>query len=181
MHPLIPQAVGLLAVATYLLSYQMKTRGGIITLNVSARLLYILQYLLLGALAGAVLDVAGVIASLIAAKSEHPLLKKNRTLIIVLTDVMIVASGILVFEDVFSVLPIVAVLLQTGALWMNDERKIRIVSLIAAPFWLAYNLLSAAYGSALGNVFTLVSISTAILRYDVLKRKTPFPEESERG
>lgn len=177
MHPLIPQAVGLLAVATYLLSYQMKTRGGIITLNVSARLLYILQYLLLGALAGAVLDVAGVIASLIAAKSEHPFLKKNRTLIIVLTDVMIVASGILVFEDVFSVLPIVAVLLQTGALWMNDERKIRIVSLIAAPFWLAYNIYCIAIGSSIGDVLSMISIITAMIRYRKL-RNVEEPEIS---
>ena len=57
------------------------------------------------------------------------------------------------------------------ALWLRKERNIRFVSLAGAPFWLAYNLYSAAYGSAIGNVITLVSISVAILRYDVCKTK----------
>ena len=43
--------------------------------------------------------------------------------------------------------------------------------LLGAPFWLVYNMLSAAYGSALGNVITLVSITVAIIRYDVLKKE----------
>ena len=43
--------------------------------------------------------------------------------------------------------------------------------LLGAPFWLVYNMLSAAYGSALGNVITLVSITVAIIRYGVLKKE----------
>ena len=70
-----------------------------------------------------------------------------------------------------SLLPILGVIFETLALWMQKERRIRAFSLLGAPFWLAYNLLSGAYASALGNVFTLVSITVAIVRYDILKQK----------
>ena len=78
MHPLIPQAVGILAVATFLLSYQQKKRRNIILLNSLSRVLYILQYLLLGAYAGAVLDVLGTLSSLRAAKQGSGFIKKTR-------------------------------------------------------------------------------------------------------
>ena len=63
-------AVGLAAVACFLLSYQQKKRKGIILLNVTSRALYILQYILLGAFDGAMLDVSGIVASVLAEKKD---------------------------------------------------------------------------------------------------------------
>ena len=68
-------------------------------------------------------------------------------------------------------MPIFGVLFETLALWLKKERNIRVVSLLGAPFWLVYNRLNGAYGSAIGNVITLVSISVAIVRYDILKKE----------
>lgn len=48
--------LGLLAVAMFVLSYQMKSARNIIILNAGSRLLYIAQYILLGAFEGALLD-----------------------------------------------------------------------------------------------------------------------------
>jgi len=79
--------------------------------------------------------------------------------------------GMLTYQNVFSLLPILGVIFETLALWLKKERSIRFVSLLGAPFWLAYNLLNMAYGSAVGNVITLVSITIAIVRYDILGQK----------
>ena len=76
MHPIIPQIIGIAAVVAFLASYQMKHRRGIILLNVVSRALYILQYLLLGAISGAVLDILGAIASILASKKRRTLYKK---------------------------------------------------------------------------------------------------------
>ena len=77
----------------------------------------------------------------------------------------------LTYKNIFSLLPIFGVIFETLALWLKKERNIRIVSLLGAPFWLAYNLMNVAYGSAIGNVITLVSISVAIARYDIMGQK----------
>ena len=68
-------------------------------------------------------------------------------------------------RSLVDLLPLVGVLLQTGAFWLKNERVIRIVSLIGAPFWLSYNLISRAYGSAVGDALTISSILVALFKY----------------
>jgi len=57
------------------------------------------------------------------------------------------------------------VLFHTGAFWLKDEKKIRLLSLLGSPCWLVYNLYSRAYGSALGDGLTICSILVALFRY----------------
>ena len=77
---MIPQIIGLLAVATFLFSYQQKKRKNIILFNTISRCLYILQYILLGAFSGAVLDILGAISSIIAGKKHTEFIKKHTKL-----------------------------------------------------------------------------------------------------
>ena len=158
---ILSQILGLLAVATFLLSYQQKKRRNIILLNVISRLMYIVQYCLLGAFSGAVLDILGAASSVIAARQ----FSRCKWLVLLAVDAVIVAAGLLLYENVYSLCAILGVLLQTGAFWLQDERKIRWVSLVGAPFWLVYNFASQAYGSALGDALTIGSIAIAMLRY----------------
>jgi hypothetical protein len=169
MLPLIvPQIIGLAAVCLFLLSYQMKSRGGIIAMNLTSRILYVVQYLLLGAISGAVLDILGSVASLVAGKRNAPFMKKHIRLVFVLMNTAIVGAGIgiaIANRSALDLLPIFGVLLHTGAFWLTRERVIRIVSLIGSPFWLTYNFASRAYGSALGDLLTMGSIVIALIKY----------------
>ena len=174
MHPIIPQMIGILAVVLFLLSYQMKRRRDIIICNATSRGLYVLQYLLLGAISGAVLDVMGVLASVVAQKREHPFIKKHIRLVFCTVNAMIVAAGLFICvmnQSLLDLLPIAGVLLHTGAFWMTNETHIRRVSLVGSPFWLAYNLASRAYGSAIGDILSMVSIVTAMVKYRDRKEK----------
>lgn len=178
MHPLIPQAVGILAVALFLISYQQKKRRNIILFNSVSRGLYVLQYILLGAFEGAVLDVLGAISAVIAGKKHTPFFKKHAKWLIVVIDGIILAAGILLYKNIFSLFALAGILLQSTALWINDERRIRLVSLIGSPFWFTYNLASRAYGSAVGDALTMASILVAMVKYkDFCKRKNTTPEE----
>ena len=168
MHPAIPQMLGFLAVATFLLSYQQKKRRNIILCNVLSRLLYVVQYLLLGAISGAVLDILGAISSVIAEKKEHPYLKKRVRLVFFSMSAVVVAAGVticLIHKSFLDLLPVAGVLLHTGAFWLSDEKRIRRVSLMGSPFWLVYNFASRAYGSAVGDLLTIGSILIAMIKY----------------
>ena len=163
--------VGLTAVAMFVLSYQFKTRRGLLICNAGSRVFYVLQYILLGAFEGAVLDIVALLVSLLAQQKDRPLLKKHPALTVIGANLFVAAVGMLFYRDITSLLPILGVQFETGALWLTKERQIRFVSFFGAPFWLAYNLVSAAYGSAVGNVMTMVSIGIAIVRYDIIRRK----------
>ena len=168
LPPIIPQIVGLVAVALFLLSYQMKTRGGIIAMNLTSRILYVVQYLLLGAISGAVLDVLGSLASVVAQNREKPFIKKHLRLTFILVNLTMIGAGIAIAsinKSLLDLLPIAGVALHTGAFWLTREKTIRIVSLVGSPFWLAYNLASRAYGSAVGDFLTMGSIVIALIKY----------------
>ena len=167
---ILANILGIAAMAMFVSSYQLKTRRAIIFFNAGSRILYILQYILLGAFEGLVLDGVAFLISLLAQYKDRGWLKKHPILTIIGSNIFIVAVGLLCYQNIFSLLPIVGVLFETGALWPNKERQIRWLSLLGAPFWMAYNLIFAAYGSAAGNVLTIVSIGIAIVRYDILKK-----------
>ena len=165
---IIPQIVGLVAVATFLLSYQQKKRKNIIILNTLSRCLYILQYILLGAFSGAVLDVLGAISSVVASKKHTGFIKKHTKLVLIIINSIIVISGgiiSLVNKNPLDLLPVAGVLLHTGAFWISSEKIIRRVSLLGSPFWFVYNFLNKAYGSAIGDILTITSIIIAMIKY----------------
>ena len=168
LPPIIPQIIGLLAVASFLWSYQLKERKHIIAMNVVARVLYIFQYLLLGAFSGAILDVLGAASAAIAGRRHTGIVKKHaRAIFITINIAMLVTGLILVFlsRNPIDLLPLAGVLLHTIALWIEDERIIRRISLAGSPFWFSYNLLSRAYGAAIGDVLTMTSIVIAMFKY----------------
>ena len=158
--------VGITAVTIYLLGYQQKTRKRIILFNATSRVLYILQYILLSAFEGAVLDTAGIISSVLAGKKDLPIIKKHFKLFVIGVNLMIVLLGLTTYKNIYSLLPIGGVLLHTSAFWITDEKRIRQVSLLGCPFWLIYDLISGAYGSAIGDALSIFSLLIAMFRYD---------------
>ncbi len=166
MH-ILAQIVGIFAVATFLLSYQLKTRRNIIVVNLTSRVLYILQYIFLGAFEGAVLDFMGFVLSFFARHKEKEFTRRHFKIIMSVIILFLVLTGIYLYESVFSIFAILGVTLEVIGLWLTKEKNIRILSLFAAPFWLVYNLSCQAYGSCIGNVLAIISIGIAMLRLDL--------------
>lgn len=175
---IIAQITGIVAVVAFLLSYQQKKRKNIIMLNAASRVLYIIQYILLGAFEGAILDVLGTFSSVAAQNKNKSFIQKHYKIIVVIIDLVIFGAGLLTYENFFSLFPIIGVILHTSAFWIDDEKKIRAVSFLGSPFWFVYNLVNCAYGSAVGDMLSMVSIGIAIYRYDIRKKeKTNHDEE----
>ena len=152
------------------MGYLQKKRTNIILLNASSRILYIVQYILLSAFEGAVLDIAGVISSFLAQKKDSNFIKKHLKWFFISSNLLIVVMGLLLYKNIFSILPIIGVVLHTRAFWIDDETRIRQVSFLGSPFWLVYNFVSGAYGSCIGDILSMVSIAISMYRYDFKKK-----------
>ncbi len=182
---LIGNIIGIIAVAVFVLSYQMKTRKKIMLCNLASRGIYVIQYIVLTAYEG-ILDITGMIMSLLAYNSDKPFIKKHLKLFRILSNVLVVIVGLTLHyfdRQIWSLLPIAGVLLQSGAMWIKNERTIRIISFIGSPFWCAFNFHSRAFISGVGDIFTMISIASAFVRYDILKREhenaVPEKEKNE--
>ena len=163
----VGQIVGILAVVFYLLSYQLKKRRSIVLLNSFSSALYVIQYLLLGAIEGAAMDIISTISAVTANNKEKSFIAKYVKAIIVIINMLLLAVGIIFYKNIFSIFPVLGAMLQVSALWITDEKKIRLVSFLGVPFWLIYNLISQAYGATVGSVLCMISIGSAIYRYDI--------------
>ena len=162
--------IGIVAVCLYLLGYLQKRRKSIIILNLSSRILYIIQYILLGAFEGAALDVCGSASSVLAEKKDTEIIKKHFYIFFIGVNIAITTIGLSLYVNVFSLFPIMGVLLHTSAFWIDDEKRIRLISLLGCPFWLVYNISSGAYGSCIGDVLSMVSIIVSMMRYDIMPK-----------
>ena len=165
---IVSQIIGLAAVGLYLLSYQLKKRRHIVWVTCISNALYVLQYVLLGAFSGAVMDFMSTVSSFLAAKKNEPSFKKYARWLAVSNMIIITVVGLIsayLQKEWIELLPIAGALFQTGGLWFDNEQTIRKFGLCSAPFWLIYNYISQAYGAALGSVIAIVSIITAMIRY----------------
>lgn len=161
----IATIVGILAVTLYISSYQFKNRKTIVAVYSTANALYVLQYILLGAYTGMAMDMISFVSSILARKRNTPFIQKYCKYVIATMIVCMITAGLLLYQNIFSLVAVMAAIIETSAIWCQEERKIRILTLIGSPFWLTYNLASSAYGSAIGNVINIVSLTIALYRY----------------
>ena len=163
---------GFLAVALYLLCFQLKSTRQIVACKFFSSIFYVLQYCLLGAFVGAAMDGLAVFTAALGYKKDTPFVAKHKWVFLFFMNAVILSVGALLYDNAFSLLAIAGVLFESAANWMKNEKTLRIVSLLAVPCWLIYNIVYGAYGSAVGSVLAFISIVSAQIRYSKKEQKT---------
>lgn len=113
----------------------------------------------------------GALSSVLAGKKDSGFIKKHRKAFFIIANILIIAAGIALYRNIFSILPIIGVLLHTGAFWIDEEKTIRRISFAGSPFWLVYNFASHAYGSCIGDILSMISLAVSMIKYDITPKK----------
>ena len=116
MIKVIANILGVLAVAMFVFGYQLKTRKMLIFFNAGSRILYVLQYILLGAWDGAVMDSVAFLVSIVAERRKHGWVARHTKLTITIANLAIISAGLLFYKNLLTLLAIAGVLFETGAL-----------------------------------------------------------------
>ena len=164
------QLIGFVAFVLSLLIFQVNKRSSMLRIQMVACLLYAIHFFMLGAYTGAAMNVAGV-----ARNFSFDKLKKSRhswVLPILFITIFFIAA-ILTWQGPRSLLPAIASIGGTLAVWQQNPRMIRLLSLLSPPLWLTYNVLSGSYPGILSEIFLLTSTIVGIYRFDILKQKQP--------
>ena len=172
---LIAQILGIAAVALYLLSVQLKKREHLVFVTSVSYCLYVLQYCLLGAFSGAVLDMLSTVSSILASKKNNPGFRRYAKCTAIIISISIAVAGMILAnlqKSSVELLPIGGALFQTVGLWFQNEQTIRKFTLAGAPFWLIYNFICQAYGASVGALLTMFSAIIALVRYRKAYRNT---------
>ena len=166
----IATAIGVLAVVLLLLGYLQKHRLAIVLLGLVSRLLFIVQYGMLGATEGMVMNGCVAVCFELARRRDR-LPPAWRTTTFVISNLLCVVCGVLTYRSPVSLLPVGGILFHVNGAWRQKEKHVRAITLAGCPLWLTYNLLSGVYASCVGDVLSMVVIISSIIRYDLPQRK----------
>ena len=162
------QIFGLLGALSMLLSNWQKTRNKVLSLLILDSICYFMQYILLGALTGAFTNIVGLLRTIIFKyKDKYKIIQNNIVLYIILVIYLLV--GILSYDGLISLLPVVASIIYTSVLWQDNITIIRIGTFFMILACFIYNITVKAYTGAFVEGILLISSILAIIKLDILK------------
>lgn len=159
------QAVGFLAVLSFLLSYQTKSNRRLFLLQMLGSALFCLQFFFLGDASGCLSLGVNILRGALLAKYNDWSWVRSRALAVVFC----LAYGVILacsWAGPISLLAFLASGVSTLGYWSNNARTLRLSNLLcASPCWLLYDILVRSWGGALCEAITIVSILVSLFRF----------------
>lgn len=163
---IISQIIGVFALALLVISFQKKSRNSLIKLQTGSSLLYSLQYLFLGAFSGSIVHFICAVRNVIFYKFE----KKVPLKYLIITIVVMLSTLFITYDGLISVLPVLATVLYSTALWKGDVKIIRIIDIICCLLFIAYALRVSALMAFLATIIEMISALVGLYEYDFKPR-----------
>ena len=160
----IAQIAGIVAMILGCLSYQVKTSGGILRVQVVANCIWVAHYFMLGAYTGAILNLFAAVRNI----TYFWLNKKktsNRTYYAMGFAVLCVLLSLMTYQSWISLLSMVGSTLQTFAFSCRKANTLRWLTLSGMPLWLTYNILEKSYSGTITEIISISSIVVGLFRY----------------
>ena len=140
--------------------------------------LFFVNYFLIGAWVGALLNVLSMLRAIVYWKRE--LFRADKIIwvyAICLADIAVYVMSFTVFGTepllenfLVELLPVAGIMLTTVSFYLGDARRVRFIGLFNAPLWLTYNIIVFTVGGIVCEAVGLCSIVIGILRYDIRKK-----------
>lgn len=160
---ILAQILGGIVLILTVISVQQKTKEKILIFQIIANIVISIQYFLLDALTGGVVSIINIIRCCIFYIYKKKNMKPSVTFLGIFILVAII-SGIWTWQNIFSVIPIVAAIVFTYGLWQDNVKITKICTAITSGNWGIYNLIVKAYVGALQSLAEFTSSIIAIVR-----------------
>lgn len=174
--PFIIRALGILGLLTSVLSFQFKRHKPIVLCKMVSELMFALQYFLMGAFTGCLLDLISGGRNFLFYKCVE---KKRSTFpLIIAFSLLVVALAIFSWAGPISLLPMAAKVLTTVSYGMKNEKLLRCITLPSCLCWIAYNIFVGGWEAMVSDILSLISILIAIYKFDLSHGKNKTTEEA---
>lgn len=176
---ILAQIFGLVGMVFNLLAFQQKSHRGVVLCQLFAASSFCVNYFMLGALVGGLLNLFGILRAIVFFFKEKT--RADHVGWLIFFTAVFVASYPLVFlvfgtppvlrNLIVELLPVLAMILITVSLRMGSAKAVRRLGLFSSPLWLTYNAFSGSIGAIISEVLNLISIIVGILRFDTKRNK----------
>lgn len=163
----IGQIMGVIALIILILSFQTNVKKRLLNLQIFSSVFFALQYLFLGAINGCLMNLMTSIRNILFSK-----VKSVVWLVLIILTMLIMS--ILSYNGLISILPSIAVILYSIALWQDNLKITRIVEVISCILFIIYNIKFYAISGLIATILELIFAIIAIYRFDIKGRKMSY-------
>ncbi len=175
---IVGQAIGIVAMACNILSYQQKKQSHLIFCQLLGGALFSVSFFMLGAIMGGLLNVVATVRAILflfekKLHTSHPLWLAG----FIACYFVLYALGFTVFGTepklinfLIEILPVIGMTALSIGFMLKNSRRTRQLSLISSPAWLIYNIYYVSVGAIVCEAVSLVSIFIGMLRHDIQKK-----------
>ena len=177
---LIAQIIGIFAAALNILSFQCKSKRGIIAFQLFGGMLFTINFFMIGAITGAIMNGLAIIRALLFLYKDK--LKLNDKLLVGGLIAAFLVTYVLAFTVlgvepkpiyfIIEALPVIGMSAATVSFNMKNAARVRLLGItLSSPSWLIYNVYYGSIGAILCEAISIVSIAIGMIRHDI-KRKS---------
>lgn len=180
MYEIIAQSIGIVAMLFNIFSYQQKKASGVIACQLFGGLFFSINYFMLGAYIGAILNVIATVRAILFLKKDR--LHTDNIPWLAIFCALYAGAYVLNFtvfgkepavpNFIIECLPVIGMVCTHLAFRHSEAKTIRRFGLVSSATWLVYNIIAFAIGAIACEVFSIISILVAMLRLDRTPAKT---------
>ena len=160
----LAQVLALFAILFWVISILLKNKKNILLMQVIANGIYGIEYLLLGAFSAASMNFLSFLRLLVYYFYALLNIKMPKWILFVFIA-LVLLFGIITYDGLISLLPIIITVLYTYAFWQNNLNVARIIYIVAAIIWIYYNYEVGAYVGIIGNALEITTELISLIKY----------------
>ena len=164
MNEYMVQAIGILGVALFIISYQIRSNRALFLCQLMGCIVFCVQFFLMGAYTGAISLIVNIARNLLLIKSNDWKWAKSQVTLAAIIVLLLVMT-ICTWAGWISILPFVSVAVTSIGYWTQNAQKIRLSQLFGSPCTLLYDILVHTWGGAVCEAITILSIIISIVRF----------------
>jgi hypothetical protein len=179
---LVAQGIGMVGLTFAIISFQNNKRNLILIFLGLAQMCFIVHYALLEVWPAFAVNIVAVVRTFsFLLRGKKKWMEKN-TLMYIFIGLFCIAV-VLSWNGWISLLPVVAMTVETIGLWKKKPRLIRSIVIIPRPLWIIYNTIHHSYPGVLTELFVVGSLITGIVRFDILPwvRQKKIPKQKKNN
>lgn len=169
VYNIIAQAIGYVGFVIGVIAFQSNKHKVIVLSKALTDICFGLQYLMLGAYTGALINCIGIVRNLTLANVKDK--TKSQRVATAVFVLLITLACVFTWGGPISILAMVGKICTTVSFSMKNTKILRFLTIPSCILWAIYDVATGAYGGALYEAAGLVSIIIAWIRFDVIEQR----------
>ncbi len=161
---LLAQICGILSFLVALIAMWNKTKEKIMFFSFFANILALSQFIFLGAITGVCMSLIASLRIIVYYYFSKKNIKPN-ILVLLFFSLLISFFGIYTYESVYSIFPIISMLLTGFFLWPQKTSVLRLGGSISSFLWVIYDITVQAYAGIFSDLLMALSTLISFFKY----------------